>query len=139
MSEIIKKVEEAVKFILELDLTDKPCGKYIVDEDFYYLIQEYETKYPNQGRYEAHENYVDIQYIVEGTERMEVADVEGLVVETPYNPEKDVVFFKDPKKWTTYVVEQGEYLVFYPEDAHKPGLCIEAPTKAKKIVRKVRM
>ena len=133
------KIVRAVEIIEALDWDTVECGKYIVDEDIFYMVQEYETKYPEQGRYEAHQKYVDIQYIIKGVERMEFADTPKLKVVEKYNPEKDVVFFADPKNADGFIVEAGDYRIFYPEDAHKPGLCVGDPAKVKKIVVKVKI
>ena len=134
-----KKMERVLEIIEELDLETVECGKYVVDDDIYYMVQEYETKYPQEARYEAHQKYVDIQYIVKGVERMEFADTDKLKVAEAYNPEIDAVFLEDPKVIDACVVEAGDYRIFYPEDAHKPGLCVGEPAKVKKIVAKVRI
>ena len=42
--------------------------------------------------YEAHRNYADLHYIVEGTEGIATADVSALQVTTPYDGEKDILF-----------------------------------------------
>lgn len=134
-----KKLERALEIIEDLDWETVECGNYVVDDDIYYMVQEYETKYPHEARYEAHQKYVDIQYIVKGEERMEFADADKLKVDEAYNPEKDVVFFKEPKVIDAFAVPEGDYRIFYPEDAHRPGLCVGKPSKVKKILAKVRI
>lgn len=134
-----KKMEKALEIIESLDWETVECGNYVVDDDIYYMVQEYETKYPHEARYEAHQKYVDIQYIVKGVERMEFAETSALKVDEPYNPEKDVMFLKEPKVIDACIVEAGDYRIFYPEDAHRPGLCVDKPAKVKKILAKVRI
>lgn len=134
-----KKLERALEIIEDLDWETVECGNYVVDDDIYYMVQEYETKYPHEARYEAHQKYVDIQYIVKGEERMEFADADALKVDEAYNAEKDVVFFKEPKVIDAFIVSAGDYRIFYPEDAHRPGLCVDEPGKVKKILAKVRL
>lgn len=134
-----QKLVRALEIIEGLNWDGITCGKYVVDDDIYYIVQEYETKYPQEARYEAHRKYVDIQYILKGTERMEFADVAKLEVDEAYNAEADAELFKDPKVIDACVVEAGDYRIFFPEDAHKPGLCVGEPSKVKKIVAKVRI
>lgn len=134
-----KKLERALEIIEDLDWEIVECGSYTVDDDIFYMVQEYETKHPQEARYEAHEKYVDIQYIVKGEERMEFADATKLKVDEVYNVEKDVVFFKEPKVIDAFIVSAGDYCIFYPEDAHRPGLCVGEPSKVKKILAKVRL
>jgi len=133
-----QKLARALEIIEELDWETVECGRYDVDDELYYMVQEYETKYPEQARYEAHEKYVDIQYIVKGIERMEFAETSKLKVTESYNPEKDVKFLEEPKVIDASIVEEGDYRIFYPEDAHRPGLCVNnTPAKVKKILAKI--
>lgn len=133
-----QKLARALEIIEGLDWETVECGRYDVDDELYYMVQEYETKYPEQARYEAHEKYVDIQYIVKGVERMEFAETSKLKVTEKYNPEKDVKFLEEPKVIDASIVEEGDYRIFYPEDAHRPGLCVNnTPAKVKKILAKI--
>ena len=133
-----QKLARALEIIEDLDWETVECGRYDVDDELYYMVQEYETKYPDQARYEAHEKYVDIQYIVKGVERMEFAETSKLKVTEKYNPEKDVKFLEEPKVIDASIVEAGDYRIFYPEDAHRPGLCVNnTPSKVKKILAKI--
>ena len=133
-----QKLARALEIIEDLDWETVACGRYDVDDELYYMVQEYETKYPEQARYEAHEKYVDIQYIVKGVERMEFAETSKLKVTEKYNPEKDVKFLEEPKVIDASIVEAGDYRIFYPEDAHRPGLCVNnTPAKVKKILAKI--
>ena len=133
-----QKLARALEIIEDLDWETVECGRYDVDDELYYMVQEYETKYPDQARYEAHEKYVDIQYIVKGVERMEFAETSKLKVTEKYNPEKDVKFLEEPKVIDSSIVEEGDYRIFYPEDAHRPGLCVNnTPAKVKKILAKI--
>ena len=134
-----KKLEKALEIIEELDWEKVACGTYTVDDDIYYMVQEYDTKYPHEARYEAHQKYVDIQYIVKGVERMEFAETKDLGVDEAYNADKDVTFLKEPKEIDACIVEAGEYRIFYPEDAHRPGLCVGQPAKVKKILAKIKL
>lgn len=134
-----KKIERALSIIESLDWEKVECGTYVVDDDIYYMVQEYVTKYPHEARHEAHRKYVDIQYIVKGVERMDIADATTAEIDEPYNPEKDVEFLKDQETAETHIVPAGEYKIFYPTDSHKPGLCVDEPAKVKKILAKVRV
>lgn len=133
-----EKINNALQIIEALDFAAEDPGKHIVNDDFFYMIQEYDTKEPAEARFEAHKNYVDIQYIVEGTESIELAPAAALEIEQAYNAESDVMFFKVPKQAAKVVLTAGSYAVIYPEDAHKPGVRVgDKPCRVKKIVGKV--
>ncbi len=133
-----ERIQEAIAYIEQLNFNDYEKGKHVVNEDFYFLIQEYVAKDPEVARFEAHKNYVDIQYIIEGKEAMEVAPLEKMEVMNPYNPEKDVEHLLNIEGACKMVIAAGGYAVFYPNDAHKP--CIKVNDNiVKKIVGKVRV
>ena len=83
---------KAVDWLKSQDLASLENGKYEIDGKMVYAnVMSYTTIPWEEAKFEAHENYTDIQYIIEGQETMTYAPVEDLTVKTPYNPEKDVV------------------------------------------------
>lgn len=113
-------------------------GRYEIDGDnVFAFIQCYNSKLDSM--FEAHKNYIDIQFIVSGTEVMYATDIDNMTVKTEYLPERDVMFFEDFEKASMLVLSAGEYGIFFPWDAHKPGLCFDGECgEVKKIVVKVR-
>ena len=136
-----EKFETAFDFIREAVEKQLAVGKYEIDgKALYASVQEYTPKAPEDGKFEAHKNYIDIQYIISGTETMGDMDIAKAVSKSDYNPEKDVEFYHDNEKAGYCVVEDGEFCIFFPHDVHKPGLAFagsDAPVK--KIVVKVRV
>ena len=137
---LAEKINTAVDIITNLDFDNLEVGRYDVDEDFFYLVQSYETKPLEAGRHEAHKKYVDIQYVISGKERIDVTAAAGMEVEEPYDEERDLVFFKEPEQAANIILTDGGYAVLYPADSHKPGLRAgEEPVAVRKIVGKVRV
>ena len=116
-----------------------PAGRYEIDGDkVFAFIQEYTSK--TESSFETHKNYIDIQFVASGVEVIEVSDIANMKEATPYNAEKDVTFYEDYNKGTIAVIEAGAYGIFFPWDAHKPGLALNGnPDAVKKIVVKVRV
>lgn len=134
-----EKISEAVEVIKSVKFEEMELGKHVINDELYLLIQEYESKDINVARYEAHKNYVDIQYVVDGKESIYIAPVSVMEVTEPYSEEKDVVFFENIDRAATAVLTSGGYVILYPEDAHKPGVAVDEPMNVKKIVGKVRI
>ena len=136
-----KNFEKAFDFIKRAVAENLPVGKYEIDgKDLYASVQEYQAKAPEDGKFEGHRNYIDIQYIVSGIETIEVVDIEKAAIKTEYNEVKDVEFYHDNAKSTVAVVESGEYGILYPNDIHKPGIEYKPlPSAVKKIVVKVKL
>lgn len=104
------------------------------------MVQSYPTNTPENKKMEAHRKYIDIQYVIEGSERVYLGDVKDFKTKVEYNPEKDVEFFFSDETLPTVesmLLRAGEFMVFYPEDAHKPGCINVAPTSIKKVVMKI--
>lgn len=130
---------KAVDFLKSNDLKSLPCGKYEIDgKNVYANVMEYDTIPWEEAAYEAHENYTDIQYMIEGSEVMTYAPVKELTVSVPYNAEKDVVKFDNSVAGLRVAVHGGEYMIFNPWDGHKPKAADGEPAHIKKVVVKIK-
>lgn len=141
--EFQKRLNEALEFIHTHDFSNEEEGRHDVNENFYYLVQRYQTKEKADAAFETHKKYADIQYIVEGREAIgycNIAQIEALAT-MDYNEEKDVRKYSDPKEYNVVILNGGEYAVFLPEDAHKPSYHPdgEEPSTIFKIVGKVKI
>lgn len=138
-----KRIEMAIFYISQLDKEKLEHGKHVVDENFYYNVEEYVTKPIEKCRFESHRKYVDIQWIVTGSERIDIACISELCEDVRYDSEKDVIFWNNETSSATMhaILSSGSYTVFYPSNAHKP--CIspnpDKQDKVMKIVGKVRI
>ena len=64
-----KGFHEAFTFLQNITNEPFTIGKHIIDLDNIFAINnEYKTKGRNDSKIEAHRKYIDIQYIVEGSE-----------------------------------------------------------------------
>lgn len=136
---LYEKITEALDLIKNLDKSTLTPGIHEVNDEFYYNYLEYEAKEPTDTIYESHKNYVDIQYIVEGQEHIDVSFEEYMELDTPYNTEKDIMFFKNPKESFARILGPGEYVIVLPHELHKPGQKVGENGHVKKIVGKVRV
>lgn len=118
------------------DLTNIDSKKYIINDKIYANVQEYSTK--NDALYEAHREYIDIQYVVKGAEKVGVCNKSFCKTVESYNPEKDIEFMENTLNDEWQTLNKGEFLVLFPTDAHKPSINIENSSQnVKKVVVKV--
>ena len=130
---------KAVDFLKNTDLKALEPGKYEIDgKNVYANVSEYTTIGWDEARYEAHEHYTDIQYIIEGCELMGYAPLEGMKVSVPYNEVKDVVHFESIENDVKIPVGEDQYAIFNPWDAHKPKAAVTTPAFVKKVVVKIK-
>lgn len=114
-------------------------GRYeIFGKKVYANVESYETRTFANTRYEAHQNYIDIQYMISGAEEIGVVAVDKLEVEEAYDAERDIAFYKECNEGTRYPITDGEFLVLFPKDAHRPCIATnEQPLQVQKMVIKV--
>lgn len=98
------------------------------------LVNHYFTKSIDESFSESHKKYIDIQFIVSGKERMGFGFIEDFSHES-YDPEKDLQ--KHAGKLNFVDVEKNQFVIFFPEDVHMPGLIIDEPEEVIKVVVKV--
>ncbi|MDD9269570.1 YhcH/YjgK/YiaL family protein [Paenibacillus sp. GCM10023248] len=131
------KFNRAFKYLKEAPLITMQPGKYDIEgDDIFLLLQEYQTKSEETQFWEAHNRYIDIQYMVQGSERMGYAFVEDLHQTEDFLAEKDYMVLEG--KGQDLVVHEGAFAIFFPQDAHMPCLYDEQPTLIKKAVIKVK-
>lgn len=113
--------EKAFAFLRRSDLADLPEGRHEIDGDrLFCLISNGPGRTRAEAKLEAHRKYIDIQYVMAGTDEMGWRPTATCVVsDMPYDPAKDIEFFKDaPEAWTP--VPAGSFAIFFPSDAHAP-------------------
>jgi len=116
-----------------------PDGKHEIDgSTVYALVSHYESKSLADARYETHRDYIDIQLLVSGKEIVQARAPDGLAVTEPWKP--DIEFYATPTPGTDneLFLAPGIAMVFFPEDAHRPGIAAGGISKPiHKVVVKV--
>jgi YhcH/YjgK/YiaL family protein len=132
-------VAKAIDYITATDLTKLPLGRVdVAGDDIYAAVHEYDTKSEADSKFEGHKTYVDLQLIVSGTERMDVADIDQLTMNKPYNEKSDVWFFDRPATVQKVIVSACEFTMFMPHDVHAPTIAVDKPTPVRKVVLKIK-
>ena len=116
-------------------------GVYQLNPRVKAIVSEYETKPQNENGYEAHRQYIDIQYTLRGQERIACLPIEELNETKPYSEDGDCALYSadtihQPMEMT---IGAGYFAIFFPPDGHMPGLCSASPQPVKKVVVKVRV
>lgn len=131
------RLGEALRYLRTQPIEQLEPGKYeISGEDIFLMIQSYETRQPEQGFWEAHNAYIDIQCVLEGEERMGWTHRSTLQQTEDHLADKDYVVLEG--EGNDVHVRVGTFVVFFPEDAHMPCMAIGQSAHVKKAVFKVR-
>lgn len=132
------KFKKAFEFLQSTDFDSVSDERIdISGDDVFALIQNYSTKELDDAKWEKHEKYVDIQYMVSGTENIGFVLADYLDVIEEYDEEKDVEFLDGDGDFLQ--ISEGEFVVFFPDDAHMPGLKVDVLEKVQKVVIKIKL
>lgn len=138
-SDISARIKAGLDYIAKTDFSSLEPGRIELDgSNLFVLVQSYDSIPKEQGKWECHRNYIDIQYIADGIEQIGFANTGGMHVITPYNPEKDIEILGGTGDYIT--LPKGAYGIFFPDDAHQPKIAPgNLPGRVKKIVVKVKI
>ncbi len=130
--------DKSFEFMKNNDLEKMAPGKYPIDgENAFASITEIVDKPFEKTAWESHKKYIDLQYIISGSEKIGVAPSAIATVINPYNAEKDVANYKiDDAVFD--VASPKVFYLFFPENAHRPNIKVNEE-KVKKLVIKIRV
>ncbi len=128
---------QALSYLADTDLASMAPDRYDIDGDnLYVMVQEYDSKPKTEGFWEAHRAYADVQLVVSGAEHMGYAPTDSLQAG---DYDKALDFVKLAGDGLFLPMTTGQFIVLWPQDAHMPGMAIDAPTAVKKAVFKVKL
>ncbi len=135
---LLKKVEDFVVDFKNGKLAD---GTYEIDgKRVFAMLQSYRTRQQtHEMMFEAHKKYIDLQYIVNGIEKIRWARLDSVdLVEEKYSTGGDIAFYEGDAMFD-FTLTKGTFLLLYPEDAHLPGLSAQKDVNVRKIVFKIQV
>ena len=114
-------------------------GSYDIEyNDIKMNVGKYFTKSENEKFWESHKKYLDVQIMINGTEKVSVGDMRNMDIKS-FDAEKDLVILEGEKEFDI-IITTGDVLVFFPNDVHKPELNVSENDNSgniRKIVTKV--
>ncbi len=127
----IEELEYYISFLKNIK-PDHPLGKFDICGGAYYNVVISKSRKEEDALYEAHRKYIDIQYILSGSEVMGCAPLSSAKEETPYSDENDCAFYTADGSFETY--NEGDFVIFFTDDAHMPAV---GEGECKKVIIKV--
>ncbi|HUS01841.1 MAG TPA: YhcH/YjgK/YiaL family protein [Chitinophagaceae bacterium] len=134
----IKKYwDEAFDYLKNTDLSKIAKGKYPIDGDNVFAsVTTDSTKNFDKTNWESHRKYIDLQYVINGEEKIGVPPVSEATVIKEYDEKRDVANYSADGK--LYSATPGTYFIFFPSDAHRPNITPDNNKVVKKIVIKAK-
>jgi len=130
------RIADALDYLAARDFAKIADGRHAIDGDHLFaLVQRYTSKPLAEGRWEAHRKYIDLQYVVSGTEQIGYVSIDQLAAE-PHDEERDLAWLSGTAgQWIT--VPAGHFMLLWPGDAHMPQIATGAPSEILKVVVKI--
>ena len=106
-------------------------------DDVYATRFTYETVPEEESFFEAHKKFLDIHIMAQGSEGVEIAPPEELT-EFDRVEANDFYAYRGPARYRLEL-SPGDFLVVFPEDAHRIKMQLDGPQTVSKVVFKVRI
>ena len=129
--------KKAFDYVKTLDIASFVAGKIELDgKNLFVNANATVLKKKEDAPLETHIEYIDIQIPLDVAESYGWKDIEKCTsISSPYDSEKDLAFYSD-KPTTYFTLQPGEFVIFFPEDAHAP--CV-GEGEIKKLIIKVKI
>lgn len=136
-----KELNEAINYLKKTDFSKMAKGKYTINGDKIFLIlDEYETKPKNEKKAEVHKKYIDIQYMISGTELVGAGFFDnGNEIFEEYLEEKDRALYTTVHNEFEILLSKGMFAIFFPADIHRPGCQYKSKENVRKAIVKVQV
>jgi YhcH/YjgK/YiaL family protein len=129
--------DKVFRFLKYHNLDTLAVGKHPIDGDNAYASITYgPSKTLDEAKWESHRKYIDLQYVIKGEEKIEVAPVNTATVITPYDETRDAANYT--ADGTYYIAMPGTFYLFFPQDAHRPNIKVDGYDLVKKLVIKIK-
>ena len=117
------RIKEAFDWLAKTNVSALEAGRHDIDGDNLFVnVMDVELKLREAAALEVHDRYIDIQIMVGETE--EYGWSERCDCHSPreeFNRERDVQFFTDVPQMF-FSLNERQFAIFFPEDAHAPML-----------------
>lgn len=134
---ISKNLDTAIRYIQDNDLSKLEFGTHKIDDDnVLVFVQDNTLIIEDSPQFEYHKNFMDIQLIDEGYEKISYGQGDSREV-IPYDLEKEIGF-NNCSESVSYFLDTTNFVAFFPGEYHQPNHFAGRDYKVRKYVFKVR-
>ncbi|NDL65086.1 YhcH/YjgK/YiaL family protein [Acerihabitans arboris] len=132
------KLREAIEYVKQHITAETPLGKHDIEgNQVFVLISNDSTEPVEKRRAEFHAKYLDIQIVLNGEEGMTFSNLPAGKTDTDWLADKDIAFLGAGAQEKQFVMQAGDFVVYYPGEVHKPLCAVGAPAHVRKAVVKI--
>jgi YhcH/YjgK/YiaL family protein len=130
----------AVTLLKNTDFDKLAAGRHDVQgDDIFFLVIDLTTKPMTENKPEVHREYIDVQFLFKGKEKIGFApDTGNNKVSENLLKERDIIFYESAQNESFVAMKPGDFAIFFPADVHRPACQLDGPAAVRKVVVKVR-
>jgi biofilm protein TabA len=129
----IQRLHSCLDYVRQNQLNQWKAGRYDIDGDRIYMnIVEYDTRDITQCYWEAHRKYIELHVILLGSEQINLNHLSNLI--SYEYIENDDYIKCDGKAKAQIILNENDYLVCFPEDAHMTAI---KPNKDSHVIKAI--
>lgn len=130
-------LDTAIDFLKNCDLKALTDGKTVIDQDRVFInVMEADLRTADGAEYEYHKRYADLQIDIDGSEYWEWMSDAGM--KKPFDETADFGS-ADGTMQCAGVLGDGKFVLFLPNEFHKPSCISDTCTHVRKAVIKIKM
>ncbi len=132
---ISRNLDLVIEKMPTFDFETLADGRHEIDGEQVFLNIMH-TELGKGGTWEAHRKYIDLQLILEHEETIGWAPLDSIAEFSGYDENRDIMLSIDPQPGTRALLKKSMFGLYFPEDAHQPGI---GEGKGRKAVFKIRV
>lgn len=137
-AKVHEQIKNVIDFLENFDQNNFKEGKVDINDNLFASLQSYQTLKAEEKEFEVHKDYIDLQYIVKSSERIDFAKKDIYGKDYEIEEEGDFFLTNDIKNYSQLFLKEGDFAIFFPGEFHKPGCSLEKTSQVQKIVFKIK-
>ena len=135
-----KAIQFALDYLKKTDFDAMEAGVYeLKGKAIFVQVLDLDAKEKSAFQPEVHRNYLDVQYLHRGKERMAAAtDLGNNPVALPYQADRDIQYYASVEGENEFRCVEGNFAIFFPEDTHRTAI-FDGTETIRKVVVKIAM
>ncbi|GLO62617.1 hypothetical protein MACH09_31250 [Vibrio sp. MACH09] len=133
-------IRQGLQYIASIDDHENVAiGRHDIKGDLMFaVVMEYTTEAAADKQAELHQQYIDIQTLLSGTETIEygLPNADNTPA-TDYDEKSDFQLLSNVANPQRITLRTGDCALFFPTEPHKPGCSAETQINVKKMVVKI--
>ncbi len=132
------KIKKCFEYYKTTDMINLDLRSHEIDgKNLFVNIASYETSDIENRFWEAHKDYLDLHMVIDGQERINLNFIENMDL-FEYKKDEDYQALDGEYK-ASVNLENGDFLICYPSDAHMTGLKVKNSKIIKKAIFKIKI